>query len=331
MQSNKKNIELSIVCITFNQEKYIENTIKSFLNQKTSFNFEVVIYDDCSTDNTRGIIESYQSKYPELIRTVFPETNQYSKKRTLPTILATTAAQGEYIALCEGDDYWESTDKLEVQCSALKKHPGIQLSFHSSKNLFPTGGFGEGVSYGNDIKIFSIEDVVKGGGGFMPTPSLMFHSDIVEKFPHYLDGAPVGDFFMQVLGSVKGGALYVPSIYCIYRKDADNSWTSSRQSITTEQLLKEREAFVMSVTRLENAGISRVLIDYCVAKELSYLAITALKAQEYEVSKILVNESLGKCRSVSTTQRLLSLPKSMYPLIRKALAFRSFITSKKQK
>ena len=70
---------VSISCITYNHENYIAEAIESFLMQETDFPFEVLIHDDCSTDNTAAIIREYEKKYPNIIKPIYQEENQYSK------------------------------------------------------------------------------------------------------------------------------------------------------------------------------------------------------------------------------------------------------------
>ena len=73
------DIMVSVICNTFNQEKYIEKAIKSFLMQKTDFTFEVVLHDDASTDGTRDIIKKYEKEYPDIIKPIYETENQYNK------------------------------------------------------------------------------------------------------------------------------------------------------------------------------------------------------------------------------------------------------------
>ena len=74
------NIKVSICCITYNHEKYIEQALKSFLEQKVDFKYEILIHDDCSSDKTSDIIRRYERLYPDIIKSVFYWYNKcYSK------------------------------------------------------------------------------------------------------------------------------------------------------------------------------------------------------------------------------------------------------------
>src|SRR5690554_3621011 len=109
---------VSVRCITYNHAPYIEDAIKGFLIQETDFPIEVWIHDDASTDGTREIVESYQEKYPRIIKTILQDENQYSKGVKPAHILADKCV-GEFIALCEGDDFWIRKDKLQIQTELL--------------------------------------------------------------------------------------------------------------------------------------------------------------------------------------------------------------------
>jgi glycosyltransferase involved in cell wall biosynthesis len=114
---------VSICCITYNHVKYISQAIEGFLMQKTDFAIEILINDDASTDGTTEIIKEYQQKYPDLIKPVFHEVNEYSKGiRGILMRNLFPIARGKYIAICEGDDYWTDQLKLKKQVDFLEKN-----------------------------------------------------------------------------------------------------------------------------------------------------------------------------------------------------------------
>jgi glycosyltransferase involved in cell wall biosynthesis len=97
--------------------------------QKTDFPFEIIIHDDASTDATADIIREYERKYPDIIRPIYQTENQYSKGQNA-VLFTFKAAKGNYIALCEGDDYWIDPLKLQKQITEMEKHPECYMSFH---------------------------------------------------------------------------------------------------------------------------------------------------------------------------------------------------------
>lgn len=123
-----QNPLVSICCLTYNMEKYIEKTIEGLLMQRTTFPFEIIIHDDASTDSTKRIIEEYVLKYPEIIKPLFQVENQHSKTGFHFQFTAVyTRANGKYIAYCDGDDYWIDPLKLQNQVCFLESHPDYGL------------------------------------------------------------------------------------------------------------------------------------------------------------------------------------------------------------
>lgn len=125
----QNNVEVSIICVTYNQEKYIEKAIKSFLMQKTNFNYEIIIHDDASTDRTQQIIKSYEAKYPNLVRTIIEEKNVHSQDKSVFEH-SLINVNGKYIAMCDGDDFWTDEYKLQKQYDALEKNPNCFSCVH---------------------------------------------------------------------------------------------------------------------------------------------------------------------------------------------------------
>lgn len=131
MASDKSNILVSIVCITYNHEPYLRQALDSFLMQKTSFAYEIVLAEDCSTDGTRKICEEYAEKYPDIIHYIYRDHNVGYNENEYE---AMCAAKGKYIAYCEGDDNWTIPDKLQKQVDFLESHPDYSVCWHRCKH-----------------------------------------------------------------------------------------------------------------------------------------------------------------------------------------------------
>ena len=91
-------IKVSISCTVYNHEKYLKKALDGFVNQKTSFDYEVIIHDDASTDSSAKIIREYEQKYPNLIKPIYQKENQYSKGVNIIDEFIVPKIQGEYIA-----------------------------------------------------------------------------------------------------------------------------------------------------------------------------------------------------------------------------------------
>ncbi len=121
---------VSVNMITYNHELYIAQAIEGVINQKTNFPFELVIGEDCSTDNTRKKIYDYQMKYPDIIKLVTSDSNVGGHQNSLRT---TKACTGKYMAYCEGDDYWHNQNKLQIQVDFLEANPDYGI-VHGNAN-----------------------------------------------------------------------------------------------------------------------------------------------------------------------------------------------------
>lgn len=134
------NILVSISCITYNHSAYIRQCLDGMLMQQTTFNFEILIHDDCSTDGTDDIIREYASKYPQIIKPLYEEENQYQQGKSIGTaVWNLPRAKGKYIAMCEGDDYWTDPLKLQKQVDFLESHPEYSMCFHKVNVLLEEG------------------------------------------------------------------------------------------------------------------------------------------------------------------------------------------------
>lgn len=118
---------VSICCLTYNHRPYIKNCLDGFLFQKCNFKFEVLIHDDASTDGTSDIIREFQDKHPDIIKPIIQTENQYSKGVAVNSVYNFSRAQGKYIALCEGDDYWTDPFKLQKQFDILETNNHLSL------------------------------------------------------------------------------------------------------------------------------------------------------------------------------------------------------------
>jgi glycosyltransferase involved in cell wall biosynthesis len=160
----------SIMVLSYNQEKYISQTIDSLLKQETSFAFEIVVGDDCSTDKTREILLTYQRQHPELLRLVPEAPNKGVVLNFRDTI---KSCRGKYIGVCAGDDYWHDTLKLEKQVIFLEKNPDYGLVF-------------------SDINCFFENDKIT-----LENYRARYHKEIVEG--HVFEPLLTGKFFINSL------------------------------------------------------------------------------------------------------------------------------------
>lgn len=129
-------ILVTVKCMVYNQEPYLRECLEGFVLQQTNFPFEVIIHDDASTDGSRGIIEEYVSKYPKIFRPIYETENQYNKVGFVGIIkMMNKYIRGKYVAICEGDDYWIDSCKLQKQVDYLESHPHCGLVYTQAYQL----------------------------------------------------------------------------------------------------------------------------------------------------------------------------------------------------
>ncbi len=120
---------VSICCAVYNHASYIAQALDSFLSQERDFAIEILVHDDASTDGTQAILRDYAARYPDVVKPLFETENQYSKGVAIDPTYNYSRAQGKYIALCEGDDFWCDPQKLQKQVAYMESHPDCTFLF----------------------------------------------------------------------------------------------------------------------------------------------------------------------------------------------------------
>ena len=218
------SVLVSIVCTTFNHEKYIERALKSFIRQEASFRYEVLVIDTGSTDHTRSIVSQYCEAYPDIISSHFIDFYTYEMWDYILSI-----AKGDFIAICDGDDYWTDNSKLEIQMRVMQeKGRGCQISFHPAvRENIETGGKDIICKYSDEVSKVGTPMAILGGGKFMPTSSLLVtRAGIEQAYPYIRFTWPAADVTIQVISACIGdGCVYVPRVMSSYTYLHPSSWT----------------------------------------------------------------------------------------------------------
>lgn len=211
---------VSIWMISYNHEAYIAKAIESILSQVTTFNIEIVIGDDNSSDNTQIIIEKYRKRFPNIIKPLYHKKNVGMMPNMLETL---RRCGGEYIALCEGDDYWIDTNKLQIQVDYLMNNPQVSMCFTDRIEVDEEGVKIRDHIY--DAVNYTIDDIVN--GFIPPTQTIVFRrvnkiNKLIEK---HLD-SPSGDRILAYFCSKIGNIHRIPSVTAAYRLSGKGIWNS---------------------------------------------------------------------------------------------------------
>lgn len=228
-------MKVSILMITYNQQKFISQAIESVLMQETDFDFELVIGEDCSTDRTREIVTDYQKKYPNIIRLLLPKKNLGMMQNFVQTF---KACNGQYIAILEGDDYWTSPLKLQRQADFLDNHPECSICCNTTIALNESDPDRSYVipppEYQKEVQ--TLEDLLK--LNFVATPSVMFRNSLFPEFPQWFCELELGDYPLHILNAQYGCIGYIPEQMSVYRIHSASNFSSRKIADNLKAVIK---------------------------------------------------------------------------------------------
>lgn len=210
------------VCVqTYQHAAFIRQCLDSILMQKVEFKYEIILGEDESTDGTREICIEYAEKFPEIIRlflrkrsdVIYIGGNATGRFNFLENL---KASRGKYIAICEGDDYWIDSMKLQKQVNFLQLSTEHVLCFHKVKILELDGAIVEDDLTRVPVGYESIE-ILAAKGNYIHTPSVIF-KNVIDEYPEEFYKSSVGDFFLYMMLAQSGKFMYIDETMAIYRK-----------------------------------------------------------------------------------------------------------------
>ncbi|QRR01917.1 glycosyltransferase family 2 protein [Dyadobacter sandarakinus] len=214
-------IKVSVCVVTYNHEKFVGQMLDSILMQETTFPFEIIVGDDCSRDNTRAVLKSYQERFPDKIRLLLHAKNLglNGKFNALATF---AAARGEYIAQFDGDDYLISPHKLQKQVALMDAHPEYSACFHNAKVIFDDNAAPPYLVNTLTKREYTVDDLIgEDELCFIATSSLMFRREDFEKHPdpEWTNLSTSGDIPRNIMLATRGPIGYIDEVMSVYRKN----------------------------------------------------------------------------------------------------------------
>ena len=280
-----ERIMVSVICNAYNHESYIAEALQSFVDQKTSFKYEIIVHDDASTDGTADIIEKFAKKYPDKIVPLLETENQYSKKRSVTYEIDLPVTRGKYIAFCEGDDFWIDTKKLQRQVDIMESDSDISMCCHANKRINATDKKEINLMRATIMKDGFIDhrDCLS-ESNFPHFSSIMLRRDDCVLMPDMFKGWPVGDYPLRAYCLSRGKVYYIDSVMSSYRVMSQSSWSKAfRYNMEYRYNANKRmDEFLLMYDEYTNGAYSDYIALLIERKDF----ITAIFTGHYEEAKV---------------------------------------------
>jgi glycosyltransferase involved in cell wall biosynthesis len=296
MSIQKNLIKVSVCVISYEHEKYISNCLDSIISQKNDFEIEIIIRDDCSKDNSANIISDYAIRYPSLIKVLDGRRN-IGMNANLLTVL--NSCSGDYIAICEGDDFWLDDQKLAKQVSFMDINSDVSFCVHScklyKKNKLTSVAFNKS----SKVEFFGIEDILACDGQFSPTASYLFVREVVNQLPLWFATAPVGDLFIELYALTIGKGAFLTEPMSAYRIFSVGSWSDIARRGEQDKLIARMQNLLFCLTLVKNdmpsyeLFIERKIEFTYYGLAIRYLLNDDIPNFEFYLGKYLVNNTGG--------------------------------------
>ena len=218
-------MKLSVCVVAYNHERYIEQAVRSALVQRTDFDYEIVVGEDCSTDRTREILLELQREHPDRVRLLLRDRNLGAQLNFIETW---RACRGEYIAWLDGDDYWTSPAKLQRQVDFLDARPECAICFHKASVVYeehPEDG--HLFPFEDPAEVSTIELLLETNP--IATCSVVFRNHLFDALPDWFFDLKIGDWPLHILNARHGHIGYIGDVMAAYRIHSGGAWSAIPQ------------------------------------------------------------------------------------------------------
>ena len=304
---NKSDCRVSVLCATYNHEDYLRTTLDSFLAQKTDFPFEVLVNDDASTDSTAEILREYAAKYPGIIRPFYQTENLYSRRINLYDVVLFPEVRGKYIALCEGDDYWNDPEKLQRQVDWLETHPEYSACVHNTIGRFENEEDRVLFDQTGDRDI-PFSQVVRGMSHAYHTSSILARREFILNPPDYRNVAYEQGYFTDYAIGIRlcleGKVRFLDRCMSVYRIGSNPSaWSRGvgQEYSKLKRFVSGEIAMLKTLRKHELTPEQAAEVDEVILEREYELLYIEGKVDEMVMPRYArIHRSMGRGRVIST-------------------------------
>lgn len=225
--------KVSILMVAYNQERFIAQAIQSVLDQITDFPFKLIIGEDCSQDRTYEICREFQRKHQDKIQLNHRSSNLGMIKNFLTTY---NECNGRYIAVLEGDDYWNDPNKLQKQVDFLDTHEDYSLVFCSTQTVFENEQKKGPIIPPERRNKYTFEELLE--TNFIATCSVMYRNGLIGELPSWLFTLALLDWPLHILHAQKGHIGYLDQQMACYRIHPNSNFSSRKITKNYQDILK---------------------------------------------------------------------------------------------
>ncbi|MFB5700132.1 glycosyltransferase family 2 protein [Acinetobacter radioresistens] len=293
--SNKDDIQVSVCVVTYNQENYIAECLESLVTQQTSFKFEIIVGEDCSTDGTRAIVQHYVEQYPNLVIPLFHESNVGAVENVKR---AYKAARGKYIAHMDGDDY-ALPYKLQKQFDVLENNLNCNVCTHNMLCVESNGNTNASTNWVYSKGIYDIFDLYH-KLPFFAHSSKMFRNKYSPHFWDNLLNSPIVlDIDIHIENTIDGNIFHLDDFLGCYRIDVGISFNSG----------KVNSALPLGAERVFKKGLSLFENDFEKYNKIEKLYSIAMMQCAYNYAVFdndvrMFNEYLNKSKKIASLGKI---------------------------
>ncbi len=260
---------VSVFVPTYNHSQFISGCLNSILAQKTQFSYDIVVHDDASTDGTSEIVRKFATEFDDSIIATIQPKNLWPNTPINPNNVS-EACRGKYVAMCEGDDEWTSSTKLQQQIDFLEKNPDYSLICHrvsyirsnfnqephttsptTTLQLYPNIESARTICW---HELFNTNPI--------QTCSIVYRREMVSEKDIWMNDYQPRDWALFLTLASRGKIFYEPTVMANYRLHDSSMWSStSYESRRTQTDRMLREAFIRTVgkhTHLRTANLAKI-------------------------------------------------------------------------